>query len=47
MGLFEVTEAGFVLREHAPGWTPAEIQEQTEAEVLVAADLREMRVRAA
>ncbi len=47
LGLFEVTEAGFVLREHAPGWTPAEIQEQTEAEVLVAADLREMRVRAA
>jgi len=47
LGLFEVTEAGFVLREHAPGWTPAEIQEQTEAEVLVAADLQEMRVRAA
>ena len=47
LGLFEVTEAGFVLREHAPEWTPAEIQEQTEAEVLVAADLREMRVRAA
>ena len=47
LGLFEVTEAGFVLREHAPGWTPAEIQEQTEAEVLVAADLREMRLRAA
>ena len=47
LGLFEITGAGFRLREHAPGWTPAEIQEQTEAELLVADDLREMRLRAA
>jgi len=28
LGLFEVTPEGFKLREHAPGWTPAEIQER-------------------
>ena len=45
LGLFEITEAGFVLREHAPGWSPEDIQEQTEAELIIADDLREMRVR--
>jgi len=34
------------LREHAPGWTPAEIQACTEARLLVADDLREFRFRA-
>ena len=46
LGLFEVSEAGFVLREHAPDWTPAEIQAQTEAELIIAPELRELRVRA-
>ena len=47
LGLFEITEAGFVLKEHAPGWSPEDIQEQTEAELIIADDLREMRVRPA
>ena len=46
LGLFEVTPEGFKLREHAPGWTPAEIQECTEARLIIADDLREFRVRA-
>jgi 3-oxoacid CoA-transferase B subunit len=46
LGLFEVTPEGFKLREHAPGWTPAEIQECTEARLIIADDLRELRVRA-
>jgi len=45
LGLFEVTPQGFKLREHAPGWTPAEIQELTEARLIMADDLREFRVR--
>jgi 3-oxoacid CoA-transferase B subunit len=46
LGLFEITEDGFMLREHAPGWSPEDIQEQTEAKLIIADDLREMRVRA-
>jgi 3-oxoacid CoA-transferase B subunit len=45
LGLFEVTRQGFMLREHAPGWTPEEIQELTEAMLIIADDLREFRVR--
>ena len=47
LGLFEITNAGIKLREHAPGWSSADIQEQTEAELIIADDLREMRVRPA
>ena len=36
-----------MLREHAPGWSPEDIQEQTEAELIIADDLREIRVRPA
>ena len=45
LGLFKVTTQGFELREHAPGWTPEEIQEQTEAELIIPADLKEFRFR--
>ena len=45
LGLFAVGEDGFTLLEHAPGWTPAEIQQQTEATLTLAADLREFRFR--
>ena len=45
LGLFEVTPQGFALREHAPGWTPAEIQEQTQATLIIPDDLREFRFR--
>jgi 3-oxoacid CoA-transferase B subunit len=45
LGLFEVTPRGFKLREHAPGWTPEEIKELTEARLIIADDLREFRFR--
>ena len=45
LGLFAVTPQGFQLREHAPGWTPEEIQELTEAKLIIADDLREFRFR--
>ncbi len=45
LGLFEVTPQGFQLREYAPGWTPEDIQELTEARLTIAEDLREFRFR--
>ena len=46
LGLFEITPEGFVLREHAPGWNPEEIQELTEAKLIIPPDLKEFRFRA-
>lgn len=46
LGLFAVTPQGFELREHAPDWTPEEIQAHTEATLHIAKDLREFRLRA-
>ena len=45
LGLFEVTPDGFVLKEHAPGWNPEEIQELTEATLIIPPDLKEFRLR--
>ena len=45
LGLFEVTPEGFKLLEHAPGWTPEDIQEQTEAQLIIADNLREFHFR--
>ena len=45
LGFFEMTPQGFKLRELAPGWTPEEIQEQTEAKLDISEDLREFRFR--
>ena len=45
LGLFEVTLQGFKLLEHAPGWSPEDIQELTEARLMIADDLREFRMR--
>lgn len=45
LGLFKVTPDGFELREHAPGWNPEEIQELTEAELVIPSDLKEFRLR--
>src|SRR5918992_784790 len=44
LGLFEVTPQGFKLREYAPGWTPEDIQELTEARLIIADDLHEFRL---
>jgi acyl CoA:acetate/3-ketoacid CoA transferase beta subunit len=40
--VIEVTDGGLVLKEFAPDWTPAEIQEQTGAILKVAGDIKEM-----
>ena len=45
LGFFEVTPEGFVLRERAPGWTPEEIQELTEAKLIVPDEVPEVRLR--
>ena len=45
LGLFGITPDGFELLEHAPGWNPEEIQEQSEATVNISAGLKEFRFR--
>jgi 3-oxoacid CoA-transferase B subunit len=45
LGLFSVTPQGFKLLEYAPGWSPEDIQELTEAKLTIADDLREFRLR--
>ena len=45
LGLFRVTPQGFELREHAPGWSAADIQELTEAQLIIPDDLQEFRFR--
>ena len=43
LGLFEVTPAGFLLKEIAPGYTPQEVQAVTEARLIIPDDLKELR----
>lgn len=45
LGLFSVTPQGFKLLEYAPGWSPEDIQELTEAKLAIADDLRQFRLR--
>ena len=44
LAVIEVVPEGLLLREHAPGWTAADIQELTEPKLLVAPDLKEMEL---
>jgi 3-oxoacid CoA-transferase subunit B len=44
MGVIEVTPDGLLLKEVAPGVTPAEVQQATEAQLTVATDVRQSRV---
>ena len=44
LGLFEVTPDGFVLREITPGHTPAEVQEQTVAHLIISSELKDVEV---
>ncbi len=46
LAVVDVTPEGFVLREVAPGWTPAEVQEQTEARLIVSGRVPEIRIGA-
>ena len=41
LGLFDITPEGFLLREIAPGFTPEEVQELTEAQLIISPDLKE------
>ena len=45
LGLFEITPEGFKLIEHAPGWSAEEIQELTEAKLIISDGLKEFRFR--
>jgi len=42
IAVIDVTEAGLVLREVAPGWKPSEVQSLTDPKLIVPADLREI-----
>lgn len=42
LAVMEVTKRGLVLREVAPGWTPEEVQAHTDAELIIAEDVKEM-----
>lgn len=44
IAVIEVNEEGLVLKEVAPGWTPAEIQGLTEPRLIVAPDLKEIEL---
>jgi len=44
LAVIEVTGEGLVLREIAPGWTVPEVQALTEAELVPAADLKEIEL---
>ena len=44
LGLFQVTDRGFLMREIAPGYTPDEVQALTGATLTIAPDLREFAV---
>ena len=44
LGFFEITPDGFVLKEIAPGYTPEEVQEQTEAKLIIDPNLKEIEV---
>lgn len=44
MGVIEVTPAGLVLKEVAPGLTPEEIQAVTEPQLIIASDLKEIEL---
>ena len=41
LGLFDLTPEGFLMREIAPGFTPEEVQELTEAKLTISPDLKE------
>ena len=45
LGLFDVTADGFLMREIAPGYTPQEVQEVTEAKLIISPDLKELQVK--
>jgi len=41
LAVIEVTPDGLMLKEYAPGWTPQEVQMLTDAQLIVATDVKE------
>ena len=41
IAVIEIKKEGLVLKEVAPGWTSADIQEETDADLIVAPDLQD------
>jgi 3-oxoacid CoA-transferase B subunit len=44
LAVIELTKQGLILKEIAPGWTAEEVQELTEAPLIVAEDLKEIEL---
>jgi 3-oxoacid CoA-transferase subunit B len=44
LAVIEVTAAGLLLKETAPGWTPAEVQELTGPALIISDDLKEIEL---
>ena len=44
LAVIEVTPAGLILKESAPGFTPDEIQAVTEPHLIIAKDLKEIEL---
>ena len=44
LAFIEVCEAGLLLKEIAPGWTPDEVQALTEPKLMIADDLKYMEL---
>lgn len=44
LAVIEVTPSGLLLKEFAADWTPQEIQDQTEAELTITDDVREIEI---
>jgi len=44
IAVFKFTPKGLLLKEVAPGWTPAEVQALTEPNLMIAEDLKEMEL---
>jgi 3-oxoacid CoA-transferase subunit B len=44
LAVIEVTPAGLILQESAPGFTPDEIQAVTEPPLIIAKDLKEIEL---
>jgi 3-oxoacid CoA-transferase subunit B len=42
IAVIKMADSGLLLKEFAPGWTPEEILEQTEARLSIAGDIKEM-----
>ena len=45
LGIFDVTPEGFSMREIAPGYTPEEVQAQTDSQLVISPDLKEIEVQ--